>query len=194
MAKIHIQSGNYKKAIELLERAQTYPTNLGEGKLFGTQENDIFYWIGCAFEAANDIAKSNTFLEKATKGSTVPTVAIAYNDQQPDKIFYQGLAWTKLKQHTHAEQVFSRLIEYGTEHLNDDVKVDFFAVSLPDLLIFEDDFNKRNRVHCHYMIGLGLLGLNDFVKAKDEFENGLKEDAMHFGCNTHLKLAIAMES
>ncbi|MEO6734670.1 MAG: DUF5107 domain-containing protein, partial [Ferruginibacter sp.] len=194
MAKQQMRLSNFQKAIVLLEQAQAYPHNLGEGKLFGTQENDVFYWVASAFEELGNLNTAAELYKKATQGSFVPTAAIVYNDQQPDKIFYQGLAWNKLGSKEKANQVFEQLIAYGTHHLNNDVKIDYFAVSLPDLLIFEDDFNKRNRVHCHYMTGLGFLGLNDFQKAQDEFKKALQEDAMHFGCRTHLQLASQMET
>lgn len=51
-------------------------------------------------------------------------------DPQPDGILYQGLAWEKLDKPEKALVIFSRLVNYGKEHLNDEVKIDFFAVSL----------------------------------------------------------------
>ena len=42
LAKSDIKNGAYQQAIEKLEKAQIYPTNLGEGKLYGTRENNIF--------------------------------------------------------------------------------------------------------------------------------------------------------
>ena len=38
-------------------------------------------------------------------------------------------------------------------------QIDYFAVSLPDLLIFEENLNERNRKHCLFMVSLGLKGL-----------------------------------
>ncbi|RYZ18910.1 MAG: tetratricopeptide repeat protein, partial [Chitinophagaceae bacterium] len=193
MAKQLLHLNQTIKAIALLEQAQAFPYNLGEGKLFGAQENDIFYWLACAYEAMGNATKANEFFTKATIGSFMPTAAIVYNDQQPDKLFYQGLALNKLGEKEKATQLFQRLIQYGTEHLNDVVKLDYFAVSLPDLLVFEDDLSKRNRIHCRYMLGLGLLGSGEFDIAKEEFRKALQEDAMHFGCQTHLKLVTQME-
>jgi tetratricopeptide (TPR) repeat protein len=187
MAKQFIHSGDFKKAIDLLGKAQTYPHNLGEGKLYGAQENDIFYWMACAYEESGDASRAKEFFEKATKGLSEPTAAMFYNDQQPDKIFYQGLAWNKLGEKEKSTEIFSKLVEYGLSHLNDDVKIDYFAVSLPDLLIFEDDLNVRNKIHCHYMMGLGYLGLLKTEKAKAELKQALQQDVMHFGCKTHLK-------
>ena len=189
-AKTDIRQQNYHEAIRKLHMAQEYPYNLGEGKLYGAQENDIFYWLGCACEGLGDNKAATQYFEKATHGLAEPSAAMFYNDQQPDKIFYQGLAWSKLGQEEKAGAVFRKLIEYGKEHLNDRVKIDYFAVSLPDLLIFEDDQNLRNRIHCHYLIGLGLLGLKEIENATVEFKTALQHDSMHFGVLTHLNAAL----
>jgi tetratricopeptide (TPR) repeat protein len=193
MAKEHIQSARFQKAVELLEQAQVYPDNLGEGKLFGAQENDIFYWLGVAYEGMGDEEQSKVSFIKATNGLSEPAAAMFYNDQQPDKIFYKGLAWSKLGKEEKANQIFSKLVAYGQTHLDDEVKIDYFAVSLPDLLIFEDNLNIRNQIHCYYMMGLGYLGLSNLEKAKEELKQALQQDVMHFGCKTHLRLAMQLK-
>lgn len=188
MAKQHIQGAQYEKAVTLLEQAQVYPPNLGEGKLHGAQENDIFYWLACAYEGMGNKAEAETCLQKATQGSGEPAAAMFYNDQQPDKIFYQGLAWVKTAENAKAIQLFSRLVEYGQTHLHDAVKIDYFAVSLPDLLIFEDDLAVRNQTHCYYMMGLGYTGLHKEEEAHACLQQVLQQDAMHFGAKVHLPM------
>ncbi|GAA4307290.1 DUF5107 domain-containing protein [Mucilaginibacter gynuensis] len=190
MAKQFIGSGQYNEAIDLLDKAQFYPHNLGEGKLFGTQENDIFYWLGCAYEGLKDTAKADIYFHKATVGLDEPSAAMFYNDQQPDKIFYQGLAWKKLGDDAKATQIFNKLVNYCDQHLNDDVKLDYFAVSLPNLLIFEDDLNVRNQAHCYFIKALGKLGLGNIAEAKDAFLQVLSIDAEHMGAKTHLDMAM----
>lgn len=187
MAGKLIKAKQYEKAIALLEQAQVYPSSLGEGKLHGAQENDIFYWLACAYEGLGNKEKANTCLQKATQGLAEPTAAMFYNDQQPDKIFYQGLAWNALGEKEKANLIFSKLVDYGKAHVHDEVKIDYFAVSLPDLLIFEDDLTVRNQTHCYYMMGLGYLGLNK-KEAADCLTRALQNDVMHFGAKTHLDL------
>lgn len=188
MAKENILTAQYQKAIRLLEQAQVYPHNLGEGKLFGTKENDIFYWLGIAHERLSHIKEAEACFNRATEGQAAPAAAMFYNDQQPDKILYQGLAWKKLGDHKKADKIFAGLIEYGNSHLNDEIKIDYFAVSLPDLLIFEDGLDLRHQAHCYYMMGLGYLGSGRKEEATACLEKVLTHDNMHFGASTHLSL------
>jgi tetratricopeptide (TPR) repeat protein len=188
IAKIHIENGQFYEAIECLESAQKYPNNLGEGKLFGTQENDIFYFLACAYEGLLQPEKAFYFLEKSTVGLAEPSAVMFYNDQQPDKIFYQGLSWQKLGKQDKANKIFTKLVNYGIEHRLDEVKIDYFAVSLPNLLIFDDDLNLRNKIHCMFIEGLGRLGLKQLENAKVLFEEILILNTEHLGAKTHLKM------
>ncbi len=185
LAKKAAQNHNFEEAIKLLQHASFYPENLGEGKLYGAQENDINYWLGCMYDQLCDIELANKYWNLASIGLEEPTAAVFYNDQQPDKIFYQGLAHLKLGNIDAANFRFNNLINYGLNNLNKEVKMDFFAVSLPDLSIFDDDLNIRNNIHCHYLIGLGYLGLNDLEKAKNHFDSVLELDPVHLGSIIH---------
>ena len=190
LAKEAISQGQYTEALSLLEAAEVYPHNLGEGKLYGAKENDIFYLKGCCFEALGMAEKANEFFTKATHGLSEPVQAIYYNDQQPDKIFYQGLGWKKLGQLEKAEKIFKRLVSFGTDHIHDKIKLDYFAVSLPDLLVFDQDLDQRNTNHCHYLIALGCLGLNNGRQreAEEHFNAVLENDINHFGAIVHKKM------
>lgn len=187
LAKKAIVEGCYEKAIQLLSEAETYPENLGEGKLHGAQENDIHYWKGVAYERLNEPVQARHYYRLATRGISEPVQAIFYNDPQPDKIFYQGLAWIKLNEREKATQIFQRLIRFGQSHINDEISLDYFAVSLPDLLVFDADLNFRNRLHCLYLMGLGNLGLgpNEVEKAEGLFDQILELDRNHQGALVH---------
>ena len=159
LAKLALKEGRNEEAVQLLEECLVYPHHLGEGKLYGAQENDFYYFLGCAYDAMGQKEKAKECWEKATLGPTEPAAALYYNDAKPDKIFYQGLALMKLGRTDEAKGRFHKLTSYGEKHLFDKVKLDYFAVSLPDLLIWEDDLEVRNIIHCKYMMALGYCGL-----------------------------------
>jgi tetratricopeptide (TPR) repeat protein len=187
-----ISAGEYEKAVRLLDAAQHYPDALGEGKLFGAQENDIHYWQGYAYDQLGQDQLALACWSKAAVGLKEPGQAIFYNDQQPDKIFYQGLALQKLGRMEEADQRFAILISYGETHQADTVKMDFFAVSHPDLTIFDDDLTRHNAVHCYYLQGLGWLGRKQFEKAAGFFTEGLRLNPSHAGILLHESLRVRL--
>ena len=188
LAKQHLAKNQYPEAIALLNECLEYPHNLGEGKLHGAQENDFHYWLGCAYEGMGQIDEARKYWALAKDGITEPAAAIFYNDQKPDKIFYQGLALLKLGRPDEAKIRFDALIDFGTKHMDEVIKLDYFAVSLPDLLIWEDDLTYRNVIHCHYMIGLGKYGLGDDEKGETHLYEAAKMDINHQGVQVHIAL------
>ena len=190
MAKEAISAGNYNKAIDLLNKARFYPHNLGEGKLIGARENDIHYWLGVAYDWQNDHVMATACYSRATQGIAEPSDAFFYNDQQPDMIYYQGLALLKLKDKSGAHIRFNKLIDYGNAHLNDKVHIDYFAVSLPDLLIWDEDLSFRNQTHCYYLMGLGYLGLDDRNTAVQFFNKAKALNCNHQGVHIHVNMAM----
>ncbi|WP_396600885.1 DUF5107 domain-containing protein [Algibacter sp. R77976] len=188
LAKKYINLKNFDDAIDLLIQAKTYPHNLGEGKLHGTVENDIDYWLGCAHEGLGEADKAKAYFELASEGLSDPSPAIFYNDQQPDKILYQGLALQKLGRTDEANTRFDNLLNYGKAHMNDNVKLDYFAISLPDLLIWEEDLNVINKIHCNYMIGLGQLGKSNDENATDALKKVIDTNLSHIPAHIHQAL------
>jgi len=188
LAKLAIKEKRFRDALNLLFETDNYPHNLGEGKLPNTEQNDVDYYKGLACEGLGESEKAKIYFEKATIGSSEPQIAFFYNDSQPDKIFYQGLAWKVLGSLKEAETCFRNLIRHGKEHMNDTCRIDYFAVSLPDLAIWDENLNVRNRIHCNYVQGLGLLGVGDLKEASVFFKEVLRLDINHQGAQIHLKM------
>jgi len=181
LARRALEEGDPARSIGDLERADAYPEHLGEGMLPTAQHNDVAYYLGRAYEALGDADRAREHYERASAGSAEPASARYYNDQPPDLLFYQGLALRALDREDAAAAVFRKLVDYGREHLDDDVAIDYFAVSLPDFLVFDEDLVRRNRVHCHYLLALGHAGLGDADLAREHFDRVLALDANHHG-------------
>ena len=111
-----------------------------------------------------------------------------YNDQPADMILYQGLANRALGREDRARSRFYKLISYGEKHYYDRVKMDYFAVSLPDLQLFEEDLSLRNRAHCEYLIALGSYGLGDRERAQKCYDAVLAINRAHQGAILHRQL------
>lgn len=189
LAKKALNQKDPKTALLHLKACEQYPLNLGEGKLAGAQENDVYYWKGCVYQFMGESERARAAWIKATSGNRTPVIPMYYNDPQPDQIFYQGLALSKIGHETEAVLRFKSLLEFGQKHLSIPFKMDYFAVSLPDLFIFEEDLQVRHRIHCLYLMGLGHLGLKHFTEATHCFSQITSLDPYHMGVTIHAKLA-----
>lgn len=187
MAKDRLEAKDDAGAEELLEKALMYPENLGEGRLEGTKDNHIYYYLGVAEKRLGNAELSVEYFRRAEQGNNEPAGVMYYYDQPADMILYQGLAHQELGDVKAAHACFNKLMDYGERHLNDQMKDDFFAVSLPDFLIFEDDMDQKNKAHCHYLMGLAHLGAGDEENAKKQFDQALQYDPNHQNCRIYRK-------
>ena len=180
LANEAFEKGDYDEVISLMNECLSYPENLGEGKLYGAQENDFLYMIAIAYLKKGDSENAAKYFRMATEGSTDPAPALYYNDAKPHKIYYAGLAFRALGMEEKARGYFNKLADYGRQHYHDAVTMDYFAVSLPDLLIWDDSLDTRNRVHCLFMLALGYAGLGDTAKSTKYLDEAASLDPNHY--------------
>lgn len=189
MAKERLRHQEYAQAGELLEKALVYPENLGEGRLEGTKDNHLYYYLGCALEKLGDGKRAKECFGLAATGNEEPAGMMYYYDQPADMILYQGLALDKLGRYQEAKARFYKLLDYGEKHMGDMKRIEYFAVSMPDFLIFEEDLDRKNAAHCRYLLGLGKLGLGRVQEALEEFEKALEWDQNHQNALIYQKMA-----
>ena len=186
LAKAAAAEGEYVEAKTiLLQAVDEYPQNLGEGKLESAQENNLHYLLGLVQEKLGETEEAFASLTKACHGESEPVGMMYYNDQPPEMIYYQGLAYRALGDEEQAVERFRKLEDYGKKHIGDEIKIDYFAVSLPDLLLFEENLDERNRKHCLFMMSLGLKGLGRSDEAEKCAEELLAMDNAHQGILVH---------
>ena len=137
------------------------------------------YYLGLVKERLGDRPGAEACFGRAAVGTDEPAGMMYYNDQPADMICFQGLALEKLGRPVEAKARFNKLLDYGERHMFDHMRVSYFAVSLPDFLIFDDDLDKKNRAHCHYLIGLARLGLGERPAAAEAFAETIRLEPTH---------------
>lgn len=155
----HIDEQNYATAIIWLRRALEYPENLGEGRLVGQTDNDIHFWLAYCYQQEENTSLFNQELALAASGQLDIEQGRYYNDQPADYLFYQAAALQLSGQTTSAAQIFNEMIRWAEAHINAPVESDFFAVSLPDLNVFNKDLTQDHQLHCLWIKAMGQLGL-----------------------------------
>ncbi len=159
LAEKALAEGKPEEAAACAARTLSYPDNLGEGKLDNVPDNQAYYLMGRAYRALGDDARARECFEKASLGSQTPEPVRYYNDQPSDYIYWQGLAFAALGNIGMAQKSFHQLIIFGERHIFDKVGYDFFAVSMPELEVYQDDMQKRSDDYCRRLTALGRKGL-----------------------------------
>ena len=161
LAEKALSAGRAEEAFDYASRTLSYPANLGEGKLENVPDNQAYYLMGRAYRMLGNETKAAECFAEAAAGSQVPEPVRYYNDQPSDYIYYQGLAFHALGKTESAKRSFHQLIIFGERHLFDRIGYDFFAVSMPELEVYQDDIRKRSDDYCRRLIALGRKGLEE---------------------------------
>lgn len=136
--------GDYRLASEYYIKCFNYPENLGEGKLILDYDNDICYLLGELHEKYGDIESAKKYYTLATRGKTEIADNIYYNDNPIEYVYYIALAHKKLGNIEKAKKIKESFMEYYVKHVGKKAVIDYFAVSLPDMLIWEQDIDEKN--------------------------------------------------
>lgn len=163
--------GQHREAIMLLQQALHYPLNLGEGRLVGQTDNDIHFLLALCHLACDSQSLAEQSLQLACLGEGSLGASRYYNDQPVDYLFYRGMALARLGRAQEAQDLFAGMVAWADELMGERVEADFFAVSLPDLIVLDDDPQHKHRQHCLLVRALGQLGLGQ----RDACEQSLSE-------------------
>jgi tetratricopeptide (TPR) repeat protein len=161
--------GKAADALQHFEAARKYPENLGEGKHLLTLERDLDYFSGLAAAQLGDAELARHYWNAAAAPLTVPSL----------HSYFQALAFEALGKHEAAHQVLSGLSNYAQTQLQTKPKIDYFATSLPNLLLFDDDLDKRNRIESTLLSALAKHGLGNVESAVRDLEQLIAEDPSH---------------
>ncbi|HIX57114.1 MAG TPA: DUF5107 domain-containing protein [Candidatus Anaerobiospirillum pullistercoris] len=154
--------GKYQEALDTVLSALTFPHNLGEGKLVVQTDNDLYFLAAYyAQKAGADQAQVQDYLNKAQQGDTTISEQHYYNDLPLDYVFYHGLAQAVSGDVQGAKQLFEAMKKWSYDAFDQEVQEDFFAVSLPDLVVLDSNLVTARHENCLLMRLLAAIGLND---------------------------------
>lgn len=164
--------GKYQEALDTVLSALTFPHNLGEGKLVVQTDNDLYFLAAYyAQKSGADQAQVQDYLNKAQQGDTTISEQHYYNDLPLDYVFYHGLAQAVSGDVQGAKQLFEAMKKWSYDAFDQEVQEDFFAVSLPDLVVLDSNLVTARHENCLLMRLLAAIGLND----QDLYQNTLQQ-------------------
>jgi hypothetical protein len=161
LARRTLAAGDNQAAKQLLEAALNPPESLGEARHPLANQSDIYYWLGVACEPD---ASGREWFERAAEGRgdfqemSVRTAS--------EMTYYTALALRKLGRSKESRAMLRELKEYARQLRSQTPRVDYFATSLPAMLLFHDDLALRNRVTSLFLEAQATLGLGQKAQAR----------------------------
>ncbi len=93
--------------------------------------------------------------------------------------FYSALAWKRLGRKAKAKELLRDLLAYAERLAKTPAKIDYFATSLPTMLLFDDDLQFRQETSALFLQAQAHLGLGRKAKAKNLLQKILQRDPNH---------------
>ena len=165
-----LEKGRPSEALDHFEAARHYPENLGEGKHLLTLERDLDYFSGLAAEMLKDAKLA----ERYWKAAAAPLASLGVHSL----IFkrWHLRCWGKQQA---SREILSDLEEFAARQMQIEPKIDYFATSLPNMLLFDDDLHRRNQVESLVLSALATDGLGDTAKSIGLLQQVLDADPNH---------------
>jgi tetratricopeptide (TPR) repeat protein len=185
LGRAALDSGDPATALQQFQAAIDTPTNLSEAKHLLANQSDLYYWIGRAYAALGDPTSASAWWHRATRQRgdfqqmSVRTIS--------DMTCWTALAHLALGNHDVTTNLFQQIHSYALELERTPPKIDYFATSLPAMLLFKDDLDKRNKIDASFLAAQGLSGLGRVAEAKDLLAHLLTLDCNHAGATDLLQ-------
>lgn len=159
------------------EHALTSPRNLGEAKHLLANQSDIHYWLGCVLAELGEKSSARSHWRAAAsfKGDFQEMKVRSFSEMT----YYSALAREKLGQNSEAKALFRQLLEYAEALEKATAKIDYFATSLPAMLLFEDDLQSRQRTTALFLQAQAQFGLGKTEQGTSLLQQVLKRDPNH---------------
>ena len=93
--------------------------------------------------------------------------------------YFSALALRSLGRNDEAEKLLRDLLDAARNLAKAPAKIDYFATSLPAMLLFEDDLQHRQAIHAKLLEAQAHLGLGEKSAAEKLLHEILRDDPNH---------------
>ena len=159
------------------ENATTSPPNLSEARHLLANQSDIHYWLGVALDKLRDKAgaKRHWNISAEFKGDFQEMSVRAFSEMT----YYSALSLERLGKRAAARKLLAGLLAYAKRLEKTSARLDYFATSLPAMLLFDEDIQFRQQTTALFLQAQALQGLGQRAKAKNLLQKVLHRDPNH---------------
>ncbi|HWD18341.1 MAG TPA: DUF5107 domain-containing protein [Verrucomicrobiae bacterium] len=172
-----LAAGDFAGARKHFEAGLAAPRNLSEARHLLSNHSDIHLRLGEAWRGLGEEKMARKHWQAAAhfKGDFQEMSVRAFSEMT----FYSALAWKKLGQAAKAKKLLAGLLAYAQKLQKAPARVDYFATSLPTMLLFADDLQFRQETTALFLQAQAQLGLGKKARAKKLLQTVLRRDPNH---------------
>jgi tetratricopeptide (TPR) repeat protein len=177
LGRAALRAGDFTKARSRFECALTSPRNLCESRHLLANQSNVHYWLGCALAGLGDKAAARRHWTKAAHftGDFQEMSLRAFSEMT----YYSALSLAKLGRGVKARRLLRDLMVYARNLKKAAARIDYFATSLPAMLLFEDDLQFRQDTTALFLQAQAHLGMGKKGRAKALLRTVLRRDPNH---------------
>ena len=172
-----LAKGQAELAVKYFDQALTSPRNLGEARHLLANNSDLHYWLGIAWDKLGETARARQYWQAAAefRGDFQEMSVRAFSEMT----YYSALSLLRLGRKAAAQKLLRELLTYAQDLQRSQAKIDYFATSLPTMLLFEDDIQFRQETTALFLQAQAHLGLGRKAKARTLLTSVLVRDPSH---------------
>lgn len=179
LAQAALAAGDPSRARLLMETALTPPHSIGESYHLLASKSEPLYWLGVACAAGGYNAEARRVWQLGARTSTdFQQMAVA---DVSVNTYWVAACLDALGKHESAAALFREIEEFALALEHQRPVVDYFATSLPTMLLFDEDLVLRNRIQSLFLRAQATLGLHRPVEAEALAREVLQSDPSHTG-------------
>jgi tetratricopeptide (TPR) repeat protein len=179
LAQRELRDGKPCAALKLLETAKNPPANLSEAKHLLMNLSMVDYWLGVALTACGEQVRAASHWEHAAsqRGD--------FQQMQVQSIsettYWSALAMRRLGREKEAVELFQAIDAYASGLEQQTARIDYFATSLPAMLLFHEDMKARQDITALFLHAQAKLGLLHEAEGIQLLEEVVCLDRSHTG-------------
>ncbi|MGC8560669.1 MAG: DUF5107 domain-containing protein [Phycisphaerae bacterium] len=176
---VHLIKGQTNSAMDDFRSTLRPPENLGETWHPLANRSEVYYWLGEASVAVENLADANKWWTKAaeSEGDFQQMAVTPYSE----KTLFQILSLQRLNRRAEAMDLIDKLRLHSEELLKHPATIDYFATSLPTLLLFNTDLQAGQAIKARFLMSQVHLAAGDFNAARAVAEDILQQNPSHSG-------------
>lgn len=157
LGRAALNDGDAVAALKHFELAMETPARLGEKYHLLQAKADVLYWKGCALRALKREEEARKQFEAAANESgDFQSMAVSAFSELTH---FKAKALAALGRQAEAEEVLRAMAAYAKAEMKVPAKIDYFATSLPNLLVFEEDIDEAKVAYLKGLLKLAESGL-----------------------------------